>query len=814
MNMTRLLSLTRPRHLGRSLVLVVGTLPWLSVSPSFGANAVRSDQNLSWTEHQGVTWHTPWAEVKLDQAAQQRGPVLRFLNEKMEIPLDHPIVEQTSPDQLNLDYSLATPGGARVLVTRRLRLERTKSEWTVLERFELRPSAPMTQDLEIGRPFSLTTSKSGEAAGDEVVLPLKNGWARTQALTPQPTSAEYRLGHWISGLDTPELAVPVVQFDADQRWQAAVCADPRFSALFRLTSGSNRVDGEIRYRYAGSKVPLVGVEARQFGFWLRAAPVPAEPFGPSLDAFFSLMLPDVPAGPRWLHEIYMVGYDFLSDTGQGWDQDIARLASWLKRRERPHVALCLHGWYDALGAYSFDEKTSRLKDRWTAMARTRKVDFTPAELRRRLHLARTHGFCVLLYFGDGLAADSGVPGYHDEWAYRDEQGKKITGWQGPDTFGPTYLMNPAHPDVRRYFLNYLDALLAAVGHEVDGFVWDETFHARAGQIASAPVPAYCDRALLDLVKELTARVQAFDERKVFLASDCVGIMPGIPGYAMVASGLYQDTHCNPERWSDALFPNWRNTYWSCNWGPASHFAWTRFGVEEFGAPVAISNGWGDDHGPHEWTAAEREEVLKLFRQRLAKGPAHVRYLTEDPDVFLDRRDPDRAPAPSDPVPAPGSREINWALGANGSQARASSEYNRPDGRYPATGAIDGVRGDEGWGRGHGWASAAGAALPQWLEVEFAQPRPVSRLVITTYQAPKNSARRWGVQDYLIEVWDEMAAQWKAVAEENHGRILCTRVHTLSQPITTRKFRVLVTRVAPLAGGIARLLQVEAWGTQP
>jgi hypothetical protein len=26
-----------------------------------------------------------------------------------------------------------------------------------------------------------------------------------------------------------------------------------------------------------------------------------------------------------------------------------------------------------------------------------------------------------------LAADSSVPGYHDEWAYRDEQGKKIAG---------------------------------------------------------------------------------------------------------------------------------------------------------------------------------------------------------------------------------------------------------------------------------------------------------------------------------------------------------------------------------------------------
>ena len=98
-------------------------------------------------------------------------------------------------------------------------------------------------------------------------------------------------------------------------------------------------------------------------------------------------------------------------------------------------------------------------------------------------LARDLGFHVLLYFGDGLAADSGVPGYHDDWAYRDAKGNKITGWQGPDTFGPTYMLNPAHPEVISWFTNYMAALLQTYGAETEGFVWDETFHARLGQIA-------------------------------------------------------------------------------------------------------------------------------------------------------------------------------------------------------------------------------------------------------------------------------------------------------------------------------------------
>ncbi|HEY5910671.1 MAG TPA: discoidin domain-containing protein [Verrucomicrobiae bacterium] len=768
---------------------------------------------MTWNEESGVMWHTPWADVMLDRAWRQRGPVLRFLNSGAEILLERPSIDHTAPGVMKLGYRVTGPDGTTLQVTRILRIERTGADCALAERFELRPGAPIAQDLEIARPFTITTQNRGGAAGVNAgcVLPLKNGWARSRSLSLEQTLAEYKLGNWISGRETPELALPVVQIDENQHWRAAVCSDPRFSALFTLAAGPDQVTGEIRYRYAGSKVPVSGLETRQFGFWVREAPRPTEPFGQSLDAFFRLMLPDVPPGPQWLHQIYMVGYDFLSDDGRGWEEDISRLAGWLKKRERRHTALCLHGWYDALGSYSFDETKGRLRDRWTAMARTRKVDFTPAELRRRLRVARAQGFRVLLYFGDGLAADSGVPDYHSDWAYLDGQGKKVSGWQGPDTFGPTYLMNPAHPEVRKRFLDYLDALLAAVGRDVDGFVWDETFHARAGQIAAAPLPAYCDRAMMDLVKELTARVRAFDSRKVFLASDCVGIAPGIPGYAMVASGLYQDTHCNPERWPDALFPNWRNTYWSCNWGPASHFHWTRFGVEEFGAPVAISNGWGDDHGPHEWTAAELEDCLKLFRQRLAKGPAHVRYLSEDPTALLQRQGPDSSPAPGDPVPPPGPDEVNWALAAEGSHARASSEHASQDRRYPAGGAIDGLRGNEGWGHGHGWASASGAALPQWLEIEFPQPRSISRFLITTYQAPGESARRWGVQEYSIEVWDHAAEEWKAVVHENQGRILFTRVHALLQPVTTRKFRVVVTRVAPSAGGVARLLQVEAWG---
>lgn len=602
---------------------------------------------LEWQPGIGVQWRNAWAEVDLDSDGNRLDLRLQLASGANALRLGRPKLVKASSNQLQLQYQVALPSGTELGVLRTLQIEKTAGVTALVERFEIRPSSPIAEDLEIIRPFSIWSAASATSSPDtgHGVLPLKNGWAKAAPLIAEPITAEYRLGHWLGGTNVSELALPLVHLDVDSEFTAALLADPRFSAKFSFAREPGRVGGEIRYRYAGSQVPIIGVEVRRFGLLIGKAAPNHESFERSVDAFFRWMLPEVQPGPRWLQSIYMVDYDFLSDNGRGWEADLNCLTSWLKPAERRHVALCLHGWYDALGAYAFDETTGRLREHWVAMERTRHVEFTPDELRRRLKFARDRGYRTLLYFGDGLAADSGAPGYHEDWVYRDAKGKPITGWQGPDTFGKTYLMNAAHPEVQRRFMNYLDALLQTVGRDVDGFVWDETFHAPAGQITRNPTPAYCDRAMLDLVRDLTARVKRFDREKVFLASDCVGISPGIPGYAMVADGLYQDTHCQPERWPDALFPNWRNAYWSCNWGAVSHFEWTLFGVTEFGAPVAISNGWEDDHGPHEWTLSERDRFLKLFHQRIKQGPAHRRYFTTDPTQFISARKPAKPGAP-------------------------------------------------------------------------------------------------------------------------------------------------------------------------
>jgi hypothetical protein len=590
-----------------------------------------------------VTFQSEGIRVVLGGIMPDLCPKISFPPDPVKIPLLGPKTVRHTQGKCTLTYHVESPRGITVCVERQFQEGLERNGAYRKETFSLIPSQPLAEDIEIEFPFQIQTESSNltsENEGNEVRVvtwPLKNGWAKETPLGTVTTQGEYRLGNALSSNEIPQLALPLVLVGT-VGCKVGLFTDPTFSTLFSMQPDEGIVSGSLVFRYASSQVPLQTTETRTFAVWIPRKSEVLSGLPDCLDVWFNLMLPDVSPGPEWLHEIAMVGYDFLSDDGRGWEKDIAVLARDLTLDERRRAALCLHGWYDALGVYCYDSANKRIKGEWTAFERTRKVHFTQMELRRRLRLARSLGFRVLLYFGDGLAADSGVPEYRDDWATRDAKGERTSGWQGPDTFGLTYLRNPAHPEVREWYKGYLSALLDAFGEAVDGFVWDETFHARTGQIAYVPEPAYCDRAMFTLVQELTQKIERYNPEKVFLTSDCIGVFgwEDVPGYGMVADGTYQDSHCSPEAWSYGLFPNWRNVLWSCNWSSLSAFDKTQWGVETFGVPVAISNGWGDDRGPSEWTPAERDKILQLFRKHLANdGP--VRYLKEDPATLLSKK---------------------------------------------------------------------------------------------------------------------------------------------------------------------------------
>lgn len=604
-----------------------------SVGPLWGAGASASDATLRWSDD-GIILETDVMTVCLDSNGSIRGPILRFPPDKGEQRLSHAQVTQASPTRVTLEYQAAGPDGIVIAVKRDVVLAHSRGETELVETFEIAPAQPLQVDLEIERPFSLKMRETKSSRGPvQAVLPLKNGWAKPCLLSPDILRSEYRLGHPLTGEETLELALPTMLVDCGGDLAIALSADANFSVLYQCVNDQNAISGSLCYRYAGTRVPIKGTERRSFGVWISGADEKGGAFERAVDAFFRMMLPDVCPGPAWLHMVAMVDYDYLSDGGNGWERDVNELARILTPEERSRVALCFHGWYDAIGAYCYDEMGHRMKEEWTAMARTRKVQLTQEEVKRRLRLARSQGFRVLMYFADGLLQDSGVPQYRPDWDFRDSAGNRITGWQGPDTFGMTYARNPAHPQVIEWYKDYLDAMLRTYGPDVDGFVWDETFYIRTGAATQSPEPAYADRAMMALVKSLTAQVEAFDGQKVFLASDDVGLIANVPGYAMMGDGTFQDSWCQPSAWSYGLFPNWRNTLWSCNWKPITNFHYTRWGVEHFGVPVAISNGWEDDKGPSEWSPAERESILALFRKRLTQERRPM-FLTEDPKALL------------------------------------------------------------------------------------------------------------------------------------------------------------------------------------
>ena len=84
----------------------------------------------------------------------------------------------------------------------------------------------------------------------------------------------------------------------------------------------------------------------------------------------------------------MVHYDYLSEKGQGWYRDIDRLVELFSVEDRRRIALTLHGWYDFLGRYSFDDRSGRFDPRWMTMPTGETVPMTIEDIHRRIDYAK------------------------------------------------------------------------------------------------------------------------------------------------------------------------------------------------------------------------------------------------------------------------------------------------------------------------------------------------------------------------------------------------------------------------------------------
>jgi len=634
---------------------------------------MHKDISLSWNAAEGVVWHNAKITVRLDGTGQSLGPLFLHGSPAQTFRMQEIKLIRQTKTSLVLRGNVTLPGQCVMTVTRTLQTASGAQGDELTEQFELTGGDQLKSDLEVVRPFVIETS--GEVAVS-CALPQKNGFFSRHDLKDKACVSEYRLGNWIgddvkpptdvSGTlaydslvatdqKTTELALPVIVLQQAGRWQAAVCADPYFSAHFTVKQLTNSLLGECRYRYWSSHVSLEKREKRTFAFCVGAETTQEPQLKPPVDAFFRLALPEVKPGPAWTHEIYALYYDCMHQKGTSWKKDMDEMAKRFGPENTRHIAVCYHCWYDKLGAYSFDFETGKMIDEWECVPiYGQEFKAGKKQMHEQLGYAKRLGFKTIIYFGDGLADCSGRNEFRADWMWTSLRGKnpgaRLNCWSPPRVSDgpPCFGRNPAHPEVIAWHHAYMKALLDEFGDVTDGFNWDETFHIGTGYVAARPVPSYSDRALMRLIRDLTNQVEAMDSEKVFFSSDAIGIANcwgqsypnGVPGYAMVADGNWQDSACRFEMWPGALFPNWRNFHGSCEWYPYSKFDDMRKGAQMYGTPISFSTGGGagcsnepdDISSPHEWTDEQWNKLwIPAFNERKKAGSKRLRYLSVPPE---------------------------------------------------------------------------------------------------------------------------------------------------------------------------------------
>ena len=502
----------------------------------------------------------------------------------------------------------------------------------VKQKFSMESPSPIDGDIKLVLPRNFQLPYENR----KVFLPLKNGVGRRKPVAALDNDDEYayQFAGAYEGGKAQLLAVPMIDEYSDQGdLRLTFCTDPYFSSYFTLPFRDK--PGQFHCIYP-EQLGLRGIEERTVCTVVhRGDPRTA------MNAFYACALPDVAEGPDWLHEVAMNTYDYLSENGRGWFADLDKLTEVIKPADRGKVFLALHGWYDLIGRYTYDHKTRSLDKKWTAFPSARSpmvqalgeaprewtlnywpsssvaalqpVEMSLEDMHRRIRYAKDRGFRVGLYFADGTSSCTGV---------KDEQdpAKILTwgGWVGPETAGKTFQQSPLHPEVRDFFKGYAQALMDEYGKELDGLILDETYFIDPGNPGTESCRGYADRAMMTLVKELSDIVEKANPQSAFFASDVIGVRHWDykAPYALAAHATYQDSNCRPEAWPYGLFPNFRNTLWSCNWAPVSNFHWRKYGVETFDTPVVVTNGSaGDDIGISELNPQQLKQVMDLFEQR-------------------------------------------------------------------------------------------------------------------------------------------------------------------------------------------------------
>ncbi len=229
--------------------------------------------HLCWDDSTGPVFQAGRRTVWWGDPATGDSLRLRFPASNVVQRLREPSQKLSQRECLVLAYDTQAPDGVPLKIERALKAEAVSDGFVLFETFRLSAARPLTNDIEVEIPFVLpirfgsSASSLGGLGSCSATCPLKNGWARSFALSPDETRVEYRLGSFLTSKETQPLALPLVEV-REPGCTAAIFADPMFSTLFSVRSGKDGIEGTLRFRYAASKVPISGPEVRSFAIWL------------------------------------------------------------------------------------------------------------------------------------------------------------------------------------------------------------------------------------------------------------------------------------------------------------------------------------------------------------------------------------------------------------------------------------------------------------------------------------------------------------------------------------------------------------------
>ena len=152
---------------------------------------------------------------------------------------------------------------------------------------------------------------------------------------------------------------------------------------------------------------------------------------------------------------------------------------------------------------------------------------------------------------------------------------------------------------------------------------------------------------------------------------------------------------------------------------------------------------------------------------------------------------------------------NVALASGGATAIASSRHSPS---YPASAVINGDRRGAAYGTGGVWQDA-GAGLPDWLRVDFAQPYTISEVDVFSLQEDTidpaeptpTLASRLALRDFRLEYWDGW--RWLTLPGGTVVGNTLVWARVIFPAVTTSRIRIWITKVA---ANRSRVTEVEVY----